>query len=327
MSQCHDCALATRPPNGHAHATRTVAIVGPPNSGKSTLFNRLTGLRQKVANYPGVTVEQRVGQARFEGGHTVTLIDLPGVYSLEPRSEDERVAHSILTGHMDGVSKPDAVLLILDSTNLGRNLMLAAPILALGVPVMVLLNMADDLRERGGGVDAVALANELGAPVALISAFRGEGLDPVIQFITGDNAVPAPAELPPSEDIPLCRAWAARMGHHAKYQPPAPPVWTRRLDRLFLHPVLGPLVFVVVVVAVFQSIFTGARPLMDGVQGAVTWSGHWLGSVLPDSPLRSLLIEGVWGGWARCSFSCRRCCCCFSLSASWRIRVTWRARR
>jgi ferrous iron transport protein B len=296
MSHCDDCALAAGRPDGNGQGTRTVAIAGPPNCGKSTLFNRLTGLRQKVANYPGVTVEQRVGRARLDNGREVTLVDLPGVYSLEPRSEDERVAHSILTGKMQGVPKPDAVLLILDSTNLGRNLMLAAPILAMGLPAMILLNMADDLRARGGAVDTAALSKQLGAPVVLISAMRGEGLEPVFEFIAGDSGAPTPADLPPLEDVPQCRAWAARMGRRASYLPPAPPIWTRRLDNLFLHPVWGPLVFVAVVVVVFQSIFTWARPLMEGVQGLVTWSGRWIGAALPDSPIRSLLIEGVWGG-------------------------------
>jgi ferrous iron transport protein B len=273
-----------------------VAIVGPPNSGKSTLFNRLTGLRQKVANYPGVTVEQRLGRARLENGREVTLIDLPGIYSLAPRSEDEQVAHDILSGAMRDYPRPDAVLLILDSTNLSRQLMLAAPILGLGLPSMVVLNMADDLRSRGGEVDVEALSRQLGAPVALISAMRGEGLEPVYRFLGEMGAAPGPVELPVLDDVPRCREWAARIGQRAAYQAPAPPLWTRRLDAVFLHPVWGPLIFGAVVVAVFQSIFSWARPLMEGVQSLVTRSGAWAGSLLPDSVLRSLLIEGVWSG-------------------------------
>ena len=130
-----------------------VAVVGPPNSGKSTLFNRLTGLRQKVANYPGVTVEKRVGKVKLEGGGEVSLIDLPGIYGLSARSEDERLARDVLLGEMPGISRPDAVLLVLDSTNLRRNLALTAPILALNIPTLIVLNMADDLRSRGGLLD------------------------------------------------------------------------------------------------------------------------------------------------------------------------------
>ncbi len=300
MGHCDGCALAslpiTQPASNGRSGTRLVAIVGPPNSGKSTLFNRLTGLRQKVANYPGVTVEQRLGRARLENGREVTLVDLPGVYGLQAHSEDEQVAHDILTGQMKDFPRPDAVILILDSTNLGRHLMLAAPILSLGLPAMIVLNMADDLRERGGEVDTAALAQRLGAPVVLASAARGEGLEPVFQFVGEYGVAPSPLELPALDDVPKCRAWATRLGTHAKYQPPAPPVWTRRLDAIFLHPVWGAVVFALVVVAVFQSIFTWARPMMDGVQWFITRSGSWVGSLLPDSPLRSLLVEGVWGG-------------------------------
>ena len=293
MSGCQGCNSGAVAAHPEAHA---VAIVGPPNSGKSTLFNRLTGLRQKVANYPGVTVEQRLGRARLENGREVTLIDLPGIYSLAPRSEDEQVAHDILSGAMRDFPRPDAVLLILDSTNLSRQLMLAAPILALGLPSMVVLNMADDLRSRGGEVDVEALSRQLGAPVALISAMRGEGLEPVYRFLGERGAAPGPVELPVLDDVPRCREWAARIGQRAAYQAPAPRLWTRRLDAVFLHPVWGPLIFGAVVVAVFQSIFSWARPLMEGVQSLVTRSGAWAGSLLPDSVLRSLLIEGVWSG-------------------------------
>jgi ferrous iron transport protein B len=277
-----------------------VAIVGPPNSGKSTLFNRLTGLRQKVANFPGVTVEHRMGKAKLKGDHEVFLVDLPGIYSLNPRAEDEQVTHDVLKGERPDFPKPDAVILILDSTNLGRNLVLAAPILSLELPTLVLLNMADDLKQRGGRVDVSALAAELNSPVALISASKGEGLDRIQQFLEGTavrlNAPPAKIELPILQDVPKCRQWAAKVGVRASYRAPAPPLWTRRLDAVFLHPVAGPLIFLAVVVGVFQTIFSWAKPLMDGLQTAIQASGHWLTLVLPDSPLRSLLVEGVWSG-------------------------------
>src|ERR1700744_412393 len=145
---------------------RTIALIGPPNSGKSTLFNRLTGLRQKVANYPGVTVEQRMGTMAGVGRDDLTLIDLPGIYSLTPYSEDARVAVDVLRGKMPGTPKPDAVLLVLDAQHLTRQLMLAAPILALGLPTMILLNMSDLMKSRGGVADPLLMAKELGAPVA-----------------------------------------------------------------------------------------------------------------------------------------------------------------
>jgi ferrous iron transport protein B len=299
MGGCHEDSSGGAPAailNRPASAQETVvAIVGPPNSGKSTLFNRLTGLRQKVANFPGVTVEQRTGRARLSG-REVQLIDLPGLYSLEPRSEDERVACDVLRGRMKGVPRPDAILLILDAANLGRHLVLAAPVLALGIPTLVILNMADELKQRGGQVDVEALAKQLGAPVALVSATKGEGLETVFEFLSGTFGVPAPLELPVLHDVPRCRQWAGRVGERASYHPPAPPLWTRRLDAVLLHPVAGPAIFGLVVLAVFQSIFSWARPLMDAVQGLVLASGSWVERVLPESPLRALLVEGVWGG-------------------------------
>jgi ferrous iron transport protein B len=305
MSDCHGCAgcaVAAGPAQARK-ATRphVVAIIGPPNSGKSTLFNRLTGLRQKVANFPGVTVEQRVGRAKTKHDREVILVDLPGVYSLNPRSEDEQVTRNVLAGEMPGIPKPDAVLLILDCTNLGRHLVLAAPILNLKLPTLVILNMADDLHNRGGKVDTGELASELGAPVALISAAKGEGVEKVFQFMEGTAAgttslATPKVELPVLQDIPRCRQWAHQVGVGAAYQAPAPPLWTRRLDAIFLHPIFGLAIFVVVVAAVFQTIFSLAKPLMDGLQALIQVSGGWIEQALPPSVLRSLLVDGVWHG-------------------------------
>ena len=201
MSDCHAGGQATLAaplptPSSKPASQRVVAVVGAPNSGKSTLFNRLTGLRQKVANYPGVTVEKRLGRARLPNGKEVLLVDLPGVYSLSPRSEDERITRDVLTGQREDVPRPDAVILILDSTNLGRHLTLAAPILSLGLPTLVALNMADDLKSRGGGLDTDLLSKQIGAPVALISARTGQGIDQVAGFLEARLSPPARVELP-----------------------------------------------------------------------------------------------------------------------------------
>ena len=304
MGDCHGCSSAAAlyvPPasNGHGSRPHTVALVGPPNSGKSTLFNRLTGLRQKVANFPGVTVEQHTGRAKV-ANQEITLIDLPGIYSLTPRSEDERVTHDVLTGQMAGVGAPNAVLLILDSTNLQRHLVLAAPILKLGLPTLVVLNMADDLHNRGGQVDASALARDLGAPVAMISAAKGEGVEKVFQFLEGSAVAshsPKPlVQLPVLQDVPKCRQWAAQIGSKAAYQAPVPSAWTRRLDAVFLHPLWGPVIFGIVVMAVFQTIFTGAKPAMELIETLIENSGSYIGSLLPEGLLKSLIIDGVWNG-------------------------------
>jgi ferrous iron transport protein B len=300
---CHGCSVATAtlpPPPSAETKRRIVAIIGPPNSGKSTLFNRLTGLRQKVANFPGVTVEHRMGRARLEPGREVFLVDLPGVYSLNPRTEDERVTHDVLLGEMKELPRPEAVLLILDSTNLSRHLVLAAPVLNLGLPTLVILNMADDLARRGGEANVRELSEQLGTPVALVSAAKGDGLDKVVQFLDGATAIqhrkPPLMELPVIQDIPKCRAWAAKVGQRSKYQAPAPPLWTRRLDAVFLHPVGGVVVFVLLVVAVFQTIFTAGKPLQDKLQPAIDISGKWVGGFISNPSLHSLVVDGIWGG-------------------------------
>ena len=296
MSACHDCGASGGCVPRAAVAVRTVAVVGPPNSGKTTLFNRLTGLRQKVANFPGVTVEQHTGVVRIPGRGEVAVIDLPGVYSLSPRSEDEAITRDVLSGKRAGAPRPDAILLVLDSTSLNRHLMLAAPVLALGVPTLVVLNMADELHDRGGAIDTAALTVQLGAPVVLASARSGEGMGGVVDFLGSNAAAPKPVELPVLSDVPKCREWAGRVGGHASYRPPAPPEWSRRLDSVFLHPVAGPVIFGAVVLAVFQAMFTAAAPLTDGVRWLFDASGQWFGANLPDSVFKSLLIEGVWSG-------------------------------
>jgi ferrous iron transport protein B len=228
------------------------------------------------------------------------VVDLPGVYSLHPRTEDERVTHDVLTGQMKDMPKPDALLLILDSTNLSRHLVLAAPVLSLGLPTLVILNMADDLERRGGEIDAAELAMQLGQPVALVSAAKGDGVDKVFRFLSGttlgaESKAPL-MQLPVIQDIPKCRAWATSVGNKTKYHAPAPPLWTRRLDAVFLHPVAGPAVFLLVVIGVFQTIFSGAQPIMDAVTSAMDWSGAWIGRMLPNPALRSLVVDGAWKG-------------------------------
>ncbi len=299
MADCHADSLATLPPPSPGDTHHVVAIIGPPNAGKSTLFNRLTGMRQKVANFPGVTVEHHLGKVRLESGRELHAIDLPGIYSLEPRTDDERVTHDVLLGKMPGLAKPDAVLLVLDSTNLGRHLMLAAPVLSLGLPTLVILNMSDDLSKRGGSLDVAALSAQLGAPVAMTSAKTGEGFEKVMQFLSGASSTGRVApmmQLPVLQNVPSCRKWATDVGAKGHYRAPAPPIWTRRLDDIFLHKVWGPVIFAMVVIAVFQSIFSWATPLMDGVSDAIEASGAWLGSQISNPLLKSLVVDGIWSG-------------------------------
>src|SRR5512142_3590054 len=279
------CCADTSTAVGAAAQLRTIALVGPPNSGKTTLFNRLTGLRQKVANFPGVTVEHHMGYCKAAGGEEIAIIDLPGVYSLSPKSEDEAVTVRVLRGEMPTTPKPDAILLILDATHLSRQLIIAAPVIALGLPTLVLLNMADTLEKHGGDLDVLALARHLGTPVALISAARGEGLESVTKFMGAALAPPAPAELPVLQNVPECHAWAKRLEQRAGFRPPATPAWTRRLDSVFLHRVLGAVIFATVVVAVFQVVFAIGQPASDLLRGWLDGLGRTISAAMPDGAL------------------------------------------
>jgi ferrous iron transport protein B len=279
-----------------------VVLIGPPNCGKSTLFNRLTGLRQKVANYPGVTVEQHFGRMSGIGRRDLTLIDLPGIYSLNDASEDARVAVDVLHGRMPGTPAPDAVLLVLDALHLQRQLMLASPILALGLPTLILLNMADLLAARGGTVDSLALAQELRCPVALISAAQGTNIDTVAKFLQRAEEPAVTFDKAPIVTLPVlqnpvsCRKWSALVSEAASYQQPSSPIWTIRLDRVLLNRFWGPLFFLAVVVAVFQVVFTLGQPMSDGLGEILTNAGAHAANLLPDNWLRALLRDGLWNG-------------------------------
>jgi ferrous iron transport protein B len=297
-SCCEPPALIPSPVPPGPGAFKTVVLIGPPNSGKSTLFNRLTGLRQKVANYPGVTVEQRMGLMAGVGREDLTLIDLPGIYSLTPYSEDARVSIDVLRGKMPGTPKPDAVILVLDSLHLTRQLMLAAPVLAVGLPTLVLLNMSDLMKQRGGKVDSLELARELAAPVALISASRGTGLDAVSLFLNqpGNGTVAKPLTLPVLGNAASAHTWAAQVSRRTGYRAPLSVEGTRKIDNILLHPVWGPLLFLAVVIGVFEVVFTVGQPLSDGFGDILARLGEFARPLLPVGWLQSLVLDGVWKG-------------------------------
>ncbi len=299
MNACCETPAFAAPPGPATGGLSTVVLIGPPNSGKSTLFNRLTGLRQKVANYPGVTVEQRSGLMAGVGRDDLTLIDLPGVYSLTPYSEDARVAVDVLKGKMPGTPKPDAVLLVLDSLHLTRQLMLAAPVLALGLPTLVLLNMSDLMESRGGLIDPLRLAKELGAPVALISAVHGSGLDAVPLFLNqhaSPQAAQQPLSLPVLGNAASTHTWAAQVSRNTGYQAPLSAENSRKLDSVLLHRIWGPLLFLVVVIGVFEVVFSIGQPLSDGFGDILAKMGSLARPLLPAGWLQSLLLDGAWKG-------------------------------
>jgi ferrous iron transport protein B len=287
-----------------------VALVGPPNSGKTTLFNRLTGLRQKVANYPGVTVEKHIGRVKLEGEAGVDLVDLPGVHGFSARTIDERVTKDVLEGRVEGIRAPDALVLIVDATRLENQLMLVEPVLELELPTLLVLNMSDELEARGGRIDDRALAERLGVDVVRTSARTGEGVDGVRTYLAEVRAAPGGAErvertlanVKSGTSLPVVDAFAARrrlvreVVDEAGFVPPGPSALSERLDGLFLHRFWGPLIFLAVVLVVFQSIFTWAVPLMDMIDYLIVSSGDWLAATLPDTWFRSLLVDGVWAG-------------------------------
>ena len=287
-----------------------IALIGPPNSGKTTLFNRLTGLRQKVANYPGVTVEKYVGQVQCDSERNVELVDLPGVHGFSARTLDERVTRDVLEGQVEDLPAPDAVVMIVDCTRLESQLMLVEPVLKLEIPTLLVLNMWDELEERGGSLNELELADLLGVEVVKTNARVGLGVEEVKEFLSQvevrESGPPLPehvlSNVPHGVPLPMIDAFTARRRHldkvvdRASFVSPGPAQSTNTLDSVFLHRIWGPLVFLAVVVVVFQSIFTWAVPLMDGVDLLITTSGEWLASRLSDGWFRSLLIDGVWAG-------------------------------
>jgi ferrous iron transport protein B len=232
------------------------------------------------------------------GRPDLTLIDLPGIYSLDPFSEDARVSIDVLRGEMAGTPKPDAVLLVMDSLHLTRQLMLAAPVLALGLPTLVLLNMTDLMEARGGKIDALKLARELGAPVAQVSAVKGTGMDAIPLFLhqQTDRAAAKPLTLPVFGNAASAHNWAAQVSRKTGYRAPLSVEGTRKIDNVLLHRFWGPLLFLGVVVGVFEVVFSIGQPLSDGFGTVLADLGNLIRPLLPAGWIRSLLLDGAWKG-------------------------------
>ncbi len=345
----------------------TIAIAGNPNSGKTTLFNRLTGLRQRVGNYPGVTVEKKTGELALSPTSRADVIDLPGAYSLVARSRDEAVAFDVITGRRG--APPDLVLIVLDASNLERNLYFALQVLELGRPAVVALNMIDVADDLGLRIDAAAVERALGVPVVPISAAKNTGIDTLTAALgraLAARTTPAPrawavdaageavlGELTarlssvgeatwllatvaaardagtlgtpddPLHDLPalapVARDVSAKLGNgastlpaaviEARYQTitaltgaavsrvrPATPTLTDKVDAILLHRALGPLVLVLVLAVVFQTIFTWAEPLMDLIEGTFGALGALAAAHMAEGPLRELTVNGIIAG-------------------------------
>jgi ferrous iron transport protein B len=277
-----------------------LALVGSPNSGKTTLFNALTGLRARTGNYPGVTVDRRAGRARHmpAAAPPVVLSDLPGLYALDAISQDERVTVSVLRGEMNGEPRPDGVLFVADATTLGRSLPMLAEVRALGMPVVLVLTMVDELKARGGELDLFRLQARLGVPVVGVVGNRGIGLDDLRALL------PEPARwrqdpppLPTGATLEQRFAWADGVLAAAQRKAAGPSEQTRRIDRVLLHPVWGLLVFLAFIAVFFQAIFSWAQPLMDFFGGALDGLADGILAAWPDGGVPAeLLADGVVRG-------------------------------
>ncbi len=365
---CHEPVTTVSALDGQAPAiVRRVALAGNPNVGKTTVFNLLTGLRQKVANYPGVTVERKSG--RLVGHEAVEIVDLPGTYSLNPRSIDERVAYDVLVGRMRGEPAPDVVVCVVDATNLERNLYLVTQIMDLGRPVVIALNMMDALAENGLELNVDALAKRLGVPIVPMVARKGQGIDQLKEALLRGVPLPSPERrwtLMPAvasvvetlaqhlgeeaPDVPerqrffealsaltsdtLLDEWRLRaprfykavlaarqalearkvpyrqaemIGRYAWLSPLVAEVLRKRpdarertlsdrIDAVLTHRIAGPLIFLGILLLIFQAIFSWAVPFMEAIETAVAWTGEQARVLLPDGFLEDLVVDGAITG-------------------------------
>ena len=267
-----------------------IALVGNPNSGKTALFNQLTGSRQKVANYPGVTVEKKSGLLRVAGDQ-YEILDLPGAYSFDTRSPDELVTRDVCLGLVKGEKRPDLIVCVVDSTNLRLHLRFALEVRALGIPMVLALNMADSAKRRGITINSEALSEGLGVPIVETVAVRREGARSLIDFIqSGMFQEPRKAE-----DIDF-HAEAKRLISEAVYVPSKTATLDDTLDRVLLHPVAGLGILTLTMFFMFQAVFSWAAPFMDLVDSGVGQLGQFVEVMLPSGPLRDLLVEGLIGG-------------------------------
>jgi ferrous iron transport protein B len=287
-------------PSAASGAVR-LTLVGVPNCGKTALFNRLTGSRQKVANYAGVTVERKEGA--FTGpltGRRYRLLDLPGAYSLTPTTLDEAITRDCLLGRLAGEPPPELVICVVDATNLRLNLRLALELRELGIPMIVALNMSDLARDRGFRLDRERLEAELGVPVVETVAIREGGERALLERLERLPPATAPGRRewrePTFEEIQQTQREVRRMLRDAGYEEPARRRALRRLDALVMHPLAGPLILAVLLFFVFQAVFSWAAAPMELVDAGVTWVGEQLHAALPDGALRSLLVDGVVSG-------------------------------
>ena len=278
-----------------------VALVGNPNSGKTALFNALTGSHQKVANYAGVTVERKEGLIRTGDGRTLSVLDLPGTYSLRARSPDEEVTRDAVLGRLAGEVPPDVIVCVADATNLRLVLRLALELKAVGRPMVLALNMYDIAQRQGLRIDLQRLETELGVPVVTTTATRRRGIEALVAAVdTAAGTMPQVAGMawtPPDATALRGAAREAERIMKACVQPPErPDTLTGRIDSVLLHPVGGLVILLGLLFVMFQAVFTWATPLMDGIEASLGLLGAWVAAFIPDGVFQSLIVDGLISG-------------------------------
>ena len=280
------------------NAAPLVALVGNPNAGKSALFNALTGARQKVGNYPGVTVERHAGRLSLPDGRPVELLDLPGTYSLDPSSPDEAVTRDVLFGKQAGERLPDAIIVVVDATNLDNHLRFTLQLAALGLPMVVALNMVDMAERDGLILDPLALERELGVPVVATVAVRKRGLDTLKERLA--EVTRAPHKLREGSgvqhDIVVLQRRARQIATAVTVSETAARRWTHRIDAVALHPVFGMIILLALMFIMFQSVFAWAAAPMDAIEAGMGWLSDTVSAALPDGFIRDFLVQGLIAG-------------------------------
>jgi len=274
---------------------RTAALVGNPNAGKSALFNALTGARQKIANYPGVTVERKAGRLALPSGEPVNLIDLPGAYSFDPTSPDEDVTRKVVHGEFAGEAQPDVLVAVLDASNLEQHLVFAQEVIATGRPVVVALNMMDLAERDGLMLDPAALASALGVPVVPTVAVRRRGLDELVAAVA--TAAGEGAHRPAQHlTLPERRLTAKNIARAATLSRSTAHLVHAGLDRVLLHPWIGPLILFAFLFVMFQAVFAWATPFADGIEAGGAFASDWIKATFAAGFLRDFVTEGVIAG-------------------------------
>lgn len=284
-------------------ASLRLALVGAPNTGKTSLFNRLTGSTQKVANYPGVTVERKSGGFVTPEGRSVTVLDLPGTYSLRGRSPDEEITRDIVLGRFDGEAVPDLVLCVADATNLRLTLRLVLELKRVGRPMMLVLNMIDIAKRRGVTIDLDRMSQELGLPIVTAVAVRKGGVDELLKrtdefLATSHQAAASEWTTPTIADLKAAQREADRIIAAAVTLPTKPDTLTNRIDSVVLHPVWGLVILAVILFVMFQAVFTWAQPAMELLSDGFAALGQLIHDLLPASwgLLQSFLQNGLISG-------------------------------